>query len=128
MSRNRISNRSLSLSLSLIRLFKTPKTNTENTNKRSLSLQLSLSLEQKRAKSKEEETTSSESLLTDDFCAVSWLFFENFCKLFRVLKPNCLPERHEENIFFKQRKRERERERDERHGFSQRREGDKDDE
>jgi hypothetical protein len=49
-------------------------------------------------------------------------------KLFRVLKPNCLPERHEENIFFKQRKRERERERDERHGFSQRREGDKDDE
>ena len=127
MSRNRISNRSLSLSLSLIRLFKTPKTNTENTNKRSLSLQLSLSLEQKRAKSKEEETTSSESLLTDDFCAVSWLFFENFCKLFRVLKPNFYL-KDTRRTFSSNNARERERERDERHGFSQRREGDKDDE
>ena len=37
-------------------------------------------------------------------------FLEKFCKLlFRVLKPNCLRERHKEKIFFTCHKRERER-------------------
>ena len=40
------------------------------------------------------------------------LSLEKFCKfLFRVLKPNCLRERHEAKLFFTRHKRERERER-----------------
>ena len=61
---------------------------------------------------------------------VSWLFFffeKSSCKLFRVSKPNCLL-MEDKRKFSSLVTRERERRENERHGFSQRREGDKDDE